>query len=90
MDFRFFKTQAGVFLEGPPSSSLGSDPDFVLICLENTLDPDALNHTGFNYYGAYGDGSTIDTWSSAQPLEVISKDELPDPITFFPAPFNQA
>ena len=90
MDFRLFKIQAGVFLVGPQRFSLGSDPDLVLIGLENTLDLDALNHNGFNYYGAYGDGSTIDTWSSAQPLEVISKDELPDPITFFPAPFNQA
>jgi hypothetical protein len=66
------------------------DPDFTVIALERTNDPDALNHTGFDYLGAYGDGAAIDAWANEQPIEAIAKMDLPDPITFFPVPFDQA
>jgi len=90
MDFRFFKVTPGTPLEWPTASP-NSQPDFVLVALENTLDPDANNHTGFDFFGAYGaHGNVIDEWAANQKLEVIKKTALPSPLTFYPAPFNEA
>lgn len=90
MDFRFYKATPEASVNWPVSSP-DSEPDFVLVALENTLDPDSNNHTGFNFYGAYGDdGSLIDAWAVDQEVEAVDKNSLPDPITFYPAPFNEA
>lgn len=90
MDFRFYKAAPDANVQWPASTP-GSEPDFVLVCLENTLDPDANNHTGFDFFGAYGDdGSLIDAWAADQAVEAIDKSALPDPVTFYPAPFNEA
>lgn len=90
MDFRFYKAEPDAAMEWPQAGP-GQEAAFVLVALENTLDPDANNRTGFNFYGAYGeDGSLIDAWATDQAVEAISKSELPDPITFYPAPFNEA
>jgi hypothetical protein len=90
MDLRFYKAAPDAAIEWPQSSP-DSEPDFVLVALENTLDPDANNHTGFDFYGAYGeDGSLIDAWAADQSVEAVDKNALPDPLTFYPAPFNEA
>ena len=90
MDFRFFKATPDTGIEWPASGP-DSEPDFVLVALENTLDPDANNHTGFDFYGAYGDdGSLIDAWAADQAVEAVDQGALPSPITFYPAPFNEA
>jgi hypothetical protein len=89
MDYRFFKSapNAGVAW---PSFDPESEPAFVFIVLERSLDPDANNHTGSDYYGAYGDGTLIDQWASGQPLQPISKASLPNPVTYYPEPFTEA
>lgn len=89
MDFRYFKAAPDASLEWPTSDP-GSEPDFVLVALERTNDPDANNHTGFDFFGAYGDGALIDTWASTQVLSVIDVAGLPNPVTYYPAPFNEA
>lgn len=90
MDFRFFKAAPGTPLEWPTASP-GNEPDFVLVALENSLDPDANNHTGFDFFGAYGnDGEVIDEWAADQEVEAVDKTDLPSPLTFYPAPFNEA
>jgi hypothetical protein len=90
MDFRFYKATPDAAVEWPQASP-GEEPAFVLVALENTLDPDANNHTGFDFFGAYGDdGSLIDAWAADQAVEAINKSNLPSPITFYPAPFNEA
>jgi hypothetical protein len=90
MDFRFFKAvpEASVQFPGWPEGD--EEPDFVLIALERTNDPDANNHTGFDYFGAYGDGGAIDAWAGEQPVDAVAKKDLPNPLTFYPAPFNEA
>lgn len=92
MDFRFFKAQpepqANVQFPAPPTD--GQEPDFLLIALERTNDPDANNHTGFDFFGAYGDGAAIDAWAAGQPVTAVAKADLPNPLTFYPAPFNEA
>ena len=92
MDFRFYKAlpepQANVQFPAPPEDD--QDPAFVLIALERTNDPDANNHTGFDFFGAYGSGSAIDAWEGGQPVTAVTKNQLPNPITFYPAPFNEA
>jgi hypothetical protein len=92
MDFRFYKAlpepQANVQFPRWPDGD--EDPDFVLVALERTNDPDANNHTGFDYFGAYGDGDAIDAWAAIQPVEDVAADDLPNPITFYPTPFNEA
>ena len=92
MDIRFFKAQpepqANVqFPAAPPN---GEDPAFVVIALERTNDSDANNHTGFDFFGAYGSGSAIDAWAADQPVTAVAKGDLPNPLTFYPAPFNEA
>jgi hypothetical protein len=89
MDFRFYKTQPGAPLEWPVTSP-DSEPAFVLVALENSLDPDANNHTGFDFFGAYGSGNLIDAWAATQQVTAISKNDLPTPITFYPEPFSNA
>ena len=89
MDFRFFKALPDAAVDWP-SAPAESEPDFTVVALERTNDPDALNHTGFDYLGAYGDGGAIDAWADEQPVEAIPKADLPDPITFFPVPFAEA
>ena len=90
MDFRFYKAAPDANVQFPPMPDDGSEPDFVVVALENTLDPDARNHTGFDFFGAYGDGIAIDGWFASQGMTDISKSELPNPVTFYPAPFNEA
>jgi len=90
MDFRFYKASPGASVEWP-ASSIDGETDFVLVALENTLDPDANNHTGFNFFGAYADdGGLIDIWAANQEVEEIDKNALPDKVTFYPTPFNEA
>jgi len=89
MDFRFYKAPPEAPLEWP-QHPMDAEPDFVLVALERTNDPDANNHTGFDYFGAYGDGALIDAWAAEQVLEGVAKDDLPNPITFYPNPFNEA
>jgi hypothetical protein len=91
MDFRFYKALPEVSVQWP-SASIDDEqnPDFVLIALERTNDPDANNHTGFDFFGAYGSGTAIDAWGTGQPVTAVAKAALPNPITFYPAPFNEA
>jgi hypothetical protein len=89
MDFRFFKAAPDASVQWP-AHPFGQEPDFTLVALERTNDPDANNHTGFDFLGAYGDGDAIDTWAADQPAEAVTKNDLPDPITFYPSPFDQA
>lgn len=88
MDFRYFKAAPDAPLEWPTSDP-GSEPGFVLVALERTNDPDANNHTGFDFFGAYGTGAAIDAWATGQPVTAVTKDQLPNPVTFYPAPFNE-
>lgn len=89
MDIRFFNAvpQANVQF---PATSMDDEPDFVLIALERTNDPDANNHTGFDFFGAYGSGTAIDAWAAGQPVTAVAKAALPNPLTFYPAPFSEA
>lgn len=89
MDFRFFKATPDANVQWP-STVDDQDPAFTVVMLENTLDPDANNHTGFDFLGAYGDGAAIDAWAADQPVQVVTKTDLHDPITFYPSPFDQA
>jgi hypothetical protein len=92
MDFRFYKAlpepQANVQFPRWPDGD--EEPDFVLVALERTNDPDAKNHTGFDFFGAFGDGAAMDQWADEQPVEDVTKEELPSPITLYPTPFNEA
>jgi hypothetical protein len=90
MNFRFYKATPAAAVEWPQASP-SENPAFVLVALENTLDPDARNHTNFDFFGAYGDdGSLIDAWAADQAVVAISKNDLPSPVTFYPAPFYEA
>ena len=90
MEFRYFKAAPDAPLEWPTSDP-GSEPDFVLVALERTNDPDANNHTGFDFFGAYGDGAVIDAWAVNQLVDAINAAALPNPVTYYhPTPFNEA
>lgn len=89
MDFLFYKALPEAPVEWPENPA-DAEPDFTFVALENTLDPDAKNHTGFNFFGAFGIGSSISAWAATQPLQEISKDKLPSPVTFYPDPFTEA
>jgi hypothetical protein len=91
MDFRFFKAdpEPGTNVQWPAQEP-GVEPTFTLVALQRNADPDANTHDGFDYFGAYGDGDDIDIWADDQPVTAISKDGLPSPVTFYPAPFNEA
>jgi hypothetical protein len=75
MDFRFFKAQpepqANVQFPAPPVDD--QEPDFVLIALERTNDPDANNHTGFDFFGAYGSGAAITPGALGSPSRLWQK-----------------
>lgn len=92
MDICFFKAlpepQADV--QWPITSDNDQPVPFVLVALERTKDPDANNHTGFDYFGAYGNNEAINEWAVNQPVETITKSDLPKPITFYPTPFSEA
>ena len=75
----------------PPSSDEDGNPVIGVTCLERNADPDANNHTGSDYWGAYGDlGEDLDSWEDANTgtLTRIDYTELPNPVTFYPAPFS--
>lgn len=90
MDYRFYKAlpEPQATVQWPEQVDLDTEPSFTLIALERTNDPDSNNHTGFDFFGAYGDGDVIDSWASTQDVTAITKSELPNPVTFYPAPFN--
>jgi hypothetical protein len=92
MDFKFYKAlpEPEANIQFPQWPEGDEEPDFVLIALERTNDPDASNHTGFDYFGAYGDGDAIDTWAATQSVEEVEQGDLPNPLTFYPTPFNEA
>lgn len=91
MTYQFFKALPApeTNIQWPATPIGDTEPLFVLVALERTNDPDANNHTGFDFYGAYGDESAIDDWAATQTVVKIDKSELPKPITFYPAPFSQ-
>lgn len=76
----------------PPSSDELGQPLVSVVCLERDADPHANNHTGYDYWGAYAeDSELLDAWESgpnANTLTRIDYTELPDPVTFYPAPFS--
>lgn len=75
----------------PPASDEAGQPLVTVICLERDADPDANNHTGYDYWGAYSEvGEDIDAWEAANSdtLSPIDYTELPNPVTFYPAPFH--
>lgn len=90
MDFRFFRSEPDGWVAWPQQQlgEPGDAPVMVLALFERHNDPDALNHLGFDFYGAYGDGDLIDEWAEEQPLEAIDRDQLPAQLTWFPAPFS--
>jgi hypothetical protein len=92
MDFKFYKAlpEPEANIQPPQWPEGDEEPDFVLVALERTNDPDANNHTGFDYFGAYGDGAAIDVWAASQSVEQVEQGDLPNPITFYPTPFNEA
>lgn len=74
----------------PPDSNESEHLGIAVICLERTNDPDANNHTGYDYWGVYAeDGKLIDAWEAknVDVLEPIEYSELPDPVTLYPEPF---
>lgn len=91
MTYQFFKAspEPEANIEWPATPIGDVDPPFVLVALERTNDPDANNHTGFDFFGAYGDDTAIDNWAATQTVVKINQNELPKPVTFYPAPFNQ-
>jgi hypothetical protein len=92
VEIRFYRSvPEPVVCVQPPASDEDGESLFVLVCLERHADPDANNHTGYDYWGVYGDDSSlIEAWADPQAIEEIGHDELPNPITFYPAPFNEA
>lgn len=91
MDFRFFKADPEPATNVQwPARDPGVEPSFTLVALHRDADPDANIHDGFDYFGAYGVGDDIDAWADEQPVTAITKGQLPNPVTFYPAPFNEA
>lgn len=82
MDFRFYRSEPDAPINWPGTQ------DFTFTPFERHNDFDAINHLGFDFYGAYGDGELIDKWADDQPLESIDRDQLPDQLTWFPSPFS--
>lgn len=75
----------------PPDSDESGQQTVVVVCLERSDDPDANNHTGYDYWGVYAEeGDSIDSWEAknVDVLEAIEYSELPDPVTFYPEPFS--
>lgn len=91
MDIQFFKAAPEPVANVQwPQQIPGVEPTFVLVTLQRDADPDANTHDGFDYFGAYGEGADIEAWSDGQPVTAITKGQLPSPVTFYPAPFNEA
>ena len=89
MNTYFFRSEPDAPVIYPTQS--GTDgPAFTVVLFERHNDPDAINHTGFDFYGAHGDAGLIEAWADDQPLEAIDRDQLPEQLTWFPAPFNEA
>lgn len=89
MTIQFFRSEP----DAPvvyPSQSADDDSGIAVVLFERHNDPDALNHLGCDFYGAHGDGDLIAAWAEDQPLEAIDRDQLPEQLTWFPAPFNEA
>lgn len=85
--YRALPENSGSSVQPPSSDELG----VTVVCLERDADPDSNNHTGYDYWGAYGDVSEdIDGWEAANTgvLESIDHTELPNQVTFYPSPFS--
>jgi hypothetical protein len=77
----------------PPDSDKYGNPTVITVCLERSTDPDSNNHTGYDYWGAYGESSeNLDDWElkNSDVLSPIEYSELPDPVTFYPPQFSDA
>jgi glutamine synthetase len=75
----------------PPDSDESGNLTTTVVCLERDADPDANNHTGYDYWGAYGDDAeALDAWETTNADTLVSIDytELPNPVTFYPSPFS--
>lgn len=75
----------------PPDLDEDGQPMVTVVCFERDADPDANNYTGYDYWGAYGgDAGLLDSWEAANTdaLTPIDYTELPNPVTFYPAPFH--
>lgn len=75
----------------PPSSDEDGNPLITHICLERDADPDANNHTGYDFWGAYAeDSASLDEWetNNTESLTRIEYEELPNPVTHYPSPFS--
>lgn len=71
----------------PPESDEFGNPLISTICLERNNDPDANNHTGYDYWVSHSNSiELLNSWSEKNTgvLEEISYEELPNPVTFFP------
>lgn len=93
MDIRFFRhpsIQAGEPEPQWPQWSMDEEPAFTLIALHRSADPDADEHDGNDYLGAYGDAAAMEAWATEQGVEVIGTDELPSPPAFYPPPLSDA
>lgn len=90
MEIRFFKSlpeHQGPAVQPPDPSTYPVS----VVCLERDADPDANNHTGYDYWGVYG-GSLegIIAWENKNSGVVthIEYSDLPGPVTFYPEPFS--
>lgn len=75
----------------PSDSDESGNPLITYVCLEREADPDANNHTGYDYWGAYAeDPGLLDTWEEKNAFSLIRIEyaELPNPVTFYPHPFS--
>ena len=85
--YRALPEHSGPAVQPPSSDELS----VTVVCLERDADPDANNHTGYDYWGAYSEvGEDIDAWgaANADTLHPIDYTELPNPVTFYPSPFS--
>lgn len=89
MDFRFYRATPDANVQFP-AFGIDGDPPFTLVVLQRSGEPDTAATDGWDYFGAYGLGSEIDTWAAGQPVTALVSNELPNPPTFYPAPFNEA
>ena len=74
---------------GAPEPQWPQGDLFTLVALQRDADPDATEHTGYDYLGAYGDQSAIEEWAEDQNIELVGAELLPNPVSFYPTPFNQ-
>jgi hypothetical protein len=88
--YRALPEHSGPSVQPPSSDELGN-PTVTVVCLERNTDPDANNHTGYDYWGAYADNKEpLDVWegANADTLVPINYTELPNLVTFYPSPFS--